>query len=34
MLADLTGWKLDDVIKKAGLPASSHPKQWWQGIWN
>jgi hypothetical protein len=33
-LADLTGWKLDEVIKKAGLPASSHPKQWWQSIWN
>jgi hypothetical protein len=32
-LADLTGWNLQDVIKKAGLPAESQPKPWWQGIW-
>jgi hypothetical protein len=32
-LADLTGWNLQDVIKKAGLPTESQPKPWWQGIW-
>ncbi|MGC2496048.1 DUF2330 domain-containing protein [Candidatus Binatus sp.] len=32
-LADLTGWNLQDVIKKAGLPPESQPKPWWQGIW-
>jgi hypothetical protein len=32
-LADLTGWNLEDVIKKAGLPADSQRKPWWQGIW-
>ena len=29
-LADLTGWNLEDVIKKAGLPPESQPKPWWQ----
>ena len=33
-LADLTGWSLDDVIKKAGLSEDARPKPWWQGIWN
>ena len=32
-LADLTGWNLADVIKKAGLKPESQPKTWWQGIW-
>lgn len=32
-LADLTGWKLEDVIKKAGLPRDAQPKPWWQDIW-
>ena len=32
-LADLTGWNLEDVIKKAGLTPGSQPKPWWQGIW-
>lgn len=32
-LADLTGWNLQDVIKKAGLTPGSEPKPWWQGIW-
>ena len=32
-LADLTGWNIQDVIKKAGLTPSSQPKPWWQGIW-
>ena len=32
-LADLTGWNLEDVIKKAGLTPGSEPKPWWQGIW-
>jgi hypothetical protein len=32
-LADLTGWNLEDVIKKAGLPSESQPKPWWLGIW-
>jgi hypothetical protein len=32
-LADLTGWNLQDVIKKAGLTPGSEPKPWWQGLW-
>ena len=32
-LADLTGWNLQDAIKKAGLTPGSEPKPWWQGIW-
>ena len=32
-LADLTGWNLEDVIKKAGLTPDSQPKPWWQDIW-
>ncbi len=32
-LADLTGWNLQDVIKKAGLTPGSEPKPWWQTIW-
>jgi hypothetical protein len=32
-LADLTGWNLEDVIKKAGLPPESQPKPWWKDIW-
>jgi hypothetical protein len=32
-LADLTGWNLQEVIKKAGLPPESQPKPWWQDIW-
>ena len=32
-LADLTGWNLEDVIKKAGLSPESQPKPWWQNIW-
>ena len=32
-LADLTGWNLEDVIKKAGLTPSTQPKPWWHGIW-
>jgi len=32
-LADLTGWNLEDVIKKAGLTPGAQPKPWWQEIW-
>ncbi len=32
-LADLTGWNLEDVNKKAGLTPGSEPKPWWQTIW-
>ena len=32
-LADLTGWNLADVIKKAGLTPDAQPKPWWQGLW-
>lgn len=32
-LVDLTGWNLQDVIKKAGLTPGSEPKPWWQGLW-
>ncbi len=33
-LADLTGWALGDVIKKAGLKGVDAPKPWWGNIWN
>ncbi|HYL57316.1 MAG TPA: DUF2330 domain-containing protein, partial [Candidatus Acidoferrales bacterium] len=33
-LAELTGWSIDDVIKKAGLTGSARPSPWWQSIWN
>ena len=33
-LADLTGWNLDSVIKKAGLKDQPPPSPWWQKIWN
>lgn len=32
-LADLTGWSLDAVMKKAGFGASAMPKPWWQNMW-
>jgi hypothetical protein len=32
-LADLTGWNLQDVIKKAGLTPGTEPRPWWQGLW-
>ncbi len=32
-LAGLTGWNLQDVIKKAGLSPESQPKPWWHDIW-
>ncbi len=32
-LADLTGWNLDEVMKKVGVGPSSMPKPWWQGLW-
>jgi hypothetical protein len=32
-LADLTGWNLADVIKKAGLTPDAQPKPWWEGLW-
>lgn len=33
-LADLTGWDLEDAIKKAGLNPSIKPTPWWHGLWN
>ncbi|MDO8433104.1 MAG: DUF2330 domain-containing protein [Candidatus Binatus sp.] len=33
-LADLTGWTIGDVIKKAGLKGIEAPKPWWQNIWD
>jgi hypothetical protein len=33
-LADLTGWNIDNVIKKAGLSGAPTPDQWWLKIWN
>jgi len=33
-LADLTGWNLDDVIKKAGLASGGRPSPWWSSIWD
>lgn len=33
-LADLTGWDVDAVMKKAGLGAESRPQPWWKGLWD
>ncbi len=33
-LADLTGWTIGDVIKKAGLRGIDAPKPWWKNIWD
>jgi hypothetical protein len=33
-LADLTGWNLDTVLKKAGLNESEKRSAWWHGLWN
>jgi len=33
-LADLTGWPLDDVFKKAGLSSDGSPEPWWKGLWD
>ncbi|HXZ88322.1 MAG TPA: DUF2330 domain-containing protein [Candidatus Binataceae bacterium] len=34
-LADLTGWKIDDIYKQAGLDPNAMPKPaaWWEGLW-
>ncbi len=34
-LADLTGWKIEDISKKMNLPAagSDGEKKWWQKMW-
>jgi hypothetical protein len=32
-LTELTGWNLQDVIRKAGLNPETQPRPWWQGIW-
>ncbi len=34
-LADLTGWKIEDISKKMNLPAagSEGEKKWWQKMW-
>ena len=33
-LADLTGWDIGAVMKKAGLGAQPHPEPWWKGLWD
>ena len=34
-LAELTGWSLEAVIKKAGLrPGAGEPAPWWKNIWD
>ena len=33
-LADLTGWPLQDVFKKAKLSPDGGPEPWWKGLWN
>ncbi len=33
-LSDLTGWNIDEILRKAGLPSTVRPEPWWQGIWN
>jgi hypothetical protein len=34
-LADLTGWKLDDVYQRAGLnpDGAAKPSMWWEQLW-
>ncbi|HZO81430.1 MAG TPA: DUF2330 domain-containing protein [Candidatus Binataceae bacterium] len=32
-LADLTGWDLADVLRRAGLRPDARPAPWWQGLW-
>ncbi len=32
-LADLTGWNLDSILKKAGLNRGGVEQPWWQRIW-
>jgi len=34
-LADLTGWKVDEIYRKEGLDPSGigQPAQWWQSLW-
>jgi hypothetical protein len=32
-LASLTGWKIEDVRKQAGLPAAAEEVVWWRRIW-
>ena len=32
-LADLTGWKLDDIRRKMKLGPKPTPKAWWEGLW-
>lgn len=32
-LADLTGWDLADVLRRAGLDPNARPAPWWQGLW-
>lgn len=33
-LADLTGWDVHAVMKKAGLGEESRPGPWWKGLWD
>jgi hypothetical protein len=36
-LASLTGWNIDDIRKKTGLPSQSGPAElpvkWWERLW-
>ncbi|MGO9601972.1 MAG: DUF2330 domain-containing protein [Candidatus Binataceae bacterium] len=32
-LADLTGWDVDALLKRVGLPQNPNPSPWWQHIW-
>lgn len=34
-LADLTGWKVEEIYRKEGIDpaAMGHPAQWWQQLW-
>jgi len=33
-LADLTGWNIETVLKKAGMSESEKPAAWWHGLWD
>jgi hypothetical protein len=33
-LADLTGWNLNDIVRKVGLRSGPRPRPWWEGLWD
>jgi hypothetical protein len=33
-LADLTGWNLNDIVRKVGLRSAPGQQPWWKGLWD